>query len=223
MNYFAHGCRFVADPYYLAGTAVPDWLNVGDRKAGVRARSKQAALLADDADPQVRALARGIMRHHTDDGWFHETPAFAELSWRFTAEIRDRLEPDPGLRPSFLGHILIELLLDAELIADDPSRLDAYYRALEEVDADHVMATVNRISARPAEKLAEVIRMFREIQFLRDYVADGPLLTRLNGVLKRVGLAQLPDAFVAYLPSARLAVREHRDGLLPAEHWPASS
>ena len=41
MNYFAHGRHFIDQPYLLAGTAVPDWLNVVDRS--VRARPARAA------------------------------------------------------------------------------------------------------------------------------------------------------------------------------------
>src|SRR5687768_7726430 len=111
MNYFAHGRRYVHDAYFLSGTAVPDWLNVVDRR--VRVRSKAAQQFVDDSDPQVAALARGIVQHHYDDQWFHQTRAFAELSLRFTLEIRELLQPDDGFRPSFLGHILVELLLDA--------------------------------------------------------------------------------------------------------------
>lgn len=217
MNYFAHGCRFLAEPYFLAGTAVPDWLNVADRR--VRVRTRQATPFADDADPIVRAVARGIVQHHADDAWFHETPVFAELSWRFTAEIRDRLAPDPGMRPSFLGHILVELLLDAVLIAEQPVLLESYYDAVAGLDGRRVEAIVNRIAARPTDKLAQVIAMFREVQFLRDYAADGPLLTRLNGVMRRVGLAPLPAEFVEYLPTARRAVTERRNELLPPDQW----
>ena len=43
MNYFAHGHRFVDDPYFLAGTAVPDWLSVVDRKVRVRAAQRDAS------------------------------------------------------------------------------------------------------------------------------------------------------------------------------------
>src|SRR5438045_4126379 len=132
MNYFAHGRRFIHDPYFLAGTAVPDWLSVIDRK--VRARSKNAAKFADAADPRVAAVARGVMKHHPDDGWFHQTRAFAELSLHFTVAVRDLLPPDDGLRPSFVGHILVELLLDSRLAEDAPGQLDAYYRAMESVD-----------------------------------------------------------------------------------------
>ena len=56
MNYFAHGRPFVDDPYFLAGTAVPDWLNVVDRR--VRVRSKQARLFVDSADAARGAAGR---------------------------------------------------------------------------------------------------------------------------------------------------------------------
>ena len=89
------------------------------------------------------------MRHHQDDAWFHETRAFGELCWRFTAAVRDALMPDDSLRPSFLGHILVELLLDDVLIGREPARLTGYYRAMESVDPAVVEQAVNRISPRP--------------------------------------------------------------------------
>ena len=60
MNYFAHGLAHLDDPYLLAGTAVPDWLNVADR--GVRVRSRQAVPFIDDADQSLALLARGIIQ-----------------------------------------------------------------------------------------------------------------------------------------------------------------
>ena len=55
MNYLAHGWRFANDPYFLAGTAAPDWLSVIDRKT--RLRSRKAAGCVDDADPVLAAVA----------------------------------------------------------------------------------------------------------------------------------------------------------------------
>jgi hypothetical protein len=132
MNYFAHGRRFIDDPYFLAGTALPDWLNVVDRR--LRVRSKQAALFVEDADETVARLAAGVMQHHSDDAWFHVTPAFAELSLDFARRVREALPADDGFRPHFLGHILVELLLDAELIEQDPGGLEAYYEAMDSLD-----------------------------------------------------------------------------------------
>ncbi len=212
MNYFAHGYAFIDDPWFLAGTAVPDWLNVSDR--GTRVRARQAASWIDDADPRVASLARGIARHHADDSWFHENAAFAELSWRFTAELRDLLVSDEGMRPSFLGHILVEILLDATLIESDAARLESYYQAVAAVDPAVVEAAVNRMAARPAERLAVMIPLFVRERFLSDYVDDGKLWYRLNQVMRRVRLPALPERVKEYLPEARREVTARRDELL---------
>lgn len=219
MNYFAHGLAHIDQPYFLAGTAVPDWLSVVDRK--VRARAKGAKLLVDDGDPQVAAVAAGIVRHHYDDDWFHQTRAFAELTWHFTVKIRDTLQnsegaSDDGLRPSFLGHILVELLLDAVLIEESPGKLDEYYGALESVDAMVVEKTVNRIAARRTDRLHEFIGLFRTHRFLFDYANDEKLLFRLNQVMQRVKLAVLPADLLQLFPEFRKVVRNRRAELLTA-------
>jgi hypothetical protein len=211
MNYFAHGRDFVDDPYFLAGTAVPDWLSVVDRK--VRARGQRAAPLCDDADVRVAAIAGGIVQHHADDAWFHETRAFGELSWRFTAAVRDALAPDDTMRPSFLGHILVELLLDDALIRRDPERLERYYLALESVDSAIVEQVVNRIAAQATDRLAGFIALFCRERFLWDYVDDGKLMMRLNQVMSRVGLPLLPAEFRQVLPDARKQVARRIDEL----------
>lgn len=214
MNYFAHGRAFLDRPYLLAGTAVPDWLSVVDRK--VRARGKSAATLLHDGDRRVAEVARGIVRHHEDDRWFHQTPAFAELSLQLTVRVRDELADDAGFRPSFLGHILVEILLDAALIDQAPRQLDQYYAALDEVDPHLVGRVVREVSGKEAAALPEFIEVFRRVRFLYDYGEDAKLLPRLNGVMRRVGLPLLPDSLLDTLAEARQLVAAHRHELLSA-------
>jgi hypothetical protein len=206
MNYLAHGWRFTDDPYFLAGTAVPDWLCVADR--GVRVRSKRAAEWTGDCDVETAAVARGICQHHADDRWFHETRSFAELSLDFSRRIRAVLPADEGFRPWFVGHILVELLLDAALIEQSPDRLTAYYAALQDVDASVVQCAVNRMAARPTDRLACFVSLFCRERFLYDYADDGKLLVRLNQVMQRVRLPELPLSFVELFPAMRDDVRQ---------------
>ena len=215
MNYFAHGRRFVDNPYFLAGTAVPDWLSVIDRK--VRARSKSATQFVDYVDPLVASVAQGIEQHHFDDAWFHQTRAFAELSLRFTVAVRDLLPADDGMRPSFVGHILVELLLDARLAEESPGLLDRYYAALDSVDPAVVEQAVNLLATRPTDLLAVLIPRFSAERFLYDYAEDGKLLTRLNHVMRRVKLAPLPSTLLDFFPEARRQVAMRRDELLSGE------
>jgi hypothetical protein len=212
MNYLAHGWRFVDQPYFLAGTAAPDWMSVIDRRN--RLRGKVAAQHADDADLQLAALARGIVQHHADDTWFHQTAAFSELSLAFAVEIRDRLPGDEGFRPSFLGHILVELLLDAALAEEDPRRLDEYYAALSRLDPALTERLISQLAMQPTTRVAVLIPRFIAERFLYDYREDGKLLTRLNHVMRRVGLPQIPLDLAEAFPTMRDRVRAQKTELL---------
>jgi hypothetical protein len=212
MNYFAHGRQFVDRPYFLAGTAVPDLLNVVNRR--VRVRRKVAEPFVNDTNPHVAALAGGIVRHHDDDEWFHRTKAFSELSLRFTVRIRDWQSADDGMRPLFLGHILVELLLDACLIEQDPQCLDAYYGAFARVEPRRVADAITRMTGRSVELMAVFIPRFLHERFLYEYLDDAKLLYRLNQVMRRVGLPLLPDDFVSLLPTARAEIAASAGDLL---------
>ena len=87
MNYFAHAYPFLDDPYFAAGTAIPDWLTVVDR--GVRVRPRHAREFFGDADPRVAALARGIVQHIDDDARFHGSRAFVQTALELAALARE--------------------------------------------------------------------------------------------------------------------------------------
>ncbi|MBS0209656.1 MAG: hypothetical protein JSS27_11960 [Planctomycetes bacterium] len=212
MNYFAHGRRFVDDPYLLAGTAVPDWLCVSDRRTKVRAAQAQAACTHDD--PRLAALARGIVQHHHDDAWFHGTEAFNTLQWQLARQVREVVGTDDSLRPSFLGHILVEILLDATLIAQSPPAIDDYYAAMRQVDPAFVQWGVQQLTPRPVERLALMVEGFCRERFLIDYGDDERLTYRLNQVMRRVGLGELPAAFSGMLPAARAQITAAAEALL---------
>lgn len=214
MNYLAHGWRYADEPYVLAGTAAPDWLSVIDRKT--RLRSRKAAEFVADPDPILAAIARGIVQHHADDGWFHATPAFNELCLQFAVEIREMLPGDEGFRPSFLGHILVELLLDRALAEDEPERLDNYYAALSQLDAALTQRGVSQLATRPVDRITTLIPRFLSERFLYDYLDDSKLFIRLNHIMRRVGLPQLPLSLIDLIPSLRHRVRERMGELLTA-------
>jgi len=212
MNYFAHARPFIDQPYFMAGTGVPDWLTVVDRR--VRLRAKHAEALRHDTRPWVAQVAGGVLQHLRDDARFHETRAFAETSLALTVRARDVLPAETGLRPAFLGHLLTELLLDAALIAENPAQLAAYYRVLESVDPARVEAAVNCVAAEPTERLALLIGHFCRERILWNYLEDDKLMVRLNQVMRRVKLAPLPDGFAAILPAARILVESRKIELL---------
>jgi hypothetical protein len=217
MNYLAHALPLLDRPYFAAGACVPDWLTVADR--AVRLRIKHVEPFLADADSVTADVAAGVRRHIEEDARFHATRAFAELSWQLTLMVRDALGDIHGLRPSFLGHLLVEILLDAALTEERPTLLEQYYRVLDEIDPQRIEAAVNRMAPRPTERLAGMIELFRQQKVLWDYLDDRRLLVRLNQVVRRVKLPDLPDQFAGIFPDARQLVASRKEELyeeLPA-------
>jgi hypothetical protein len=183
MNYLAHSLACLDDPYQLAGAAVPDWLGLTQPR--LRCRSRQAAPFASAADSCFAAVARGVLRHHADDDWFHQAEAFCNLSLEFARRVRRVTGDVDGMRPSFLGHILVELLLDAALLAEDRSRVDAYYAALRRIEPNIVASAVGAMIGADASALSSIIQRFTAMRFLYDYADDFRLTYRLNQVMRR--------------------------------------
>jgi hypothetical protein len=211
MNYFAHAIRFLDDPFFLSGTALPDWLSVVDRRS--RVPSKSALRFVQHHDHEFAALARGVVQHHRDDARFHGSQAFLATSAALTAGIRQILSGDEGFRPAFLGHILVEILLDADLIREGPLQLARYYQLMDSVDAARVAHLVGHMATRPVPQLEIFIPLFSAERFLYDYSDDAKLLKRLNRVLQRVGLPTIDDEFLTLLPDFRQRVRNAREEL----------
>jgi hypothetical protein len=220
MNYFAHALHHLDRPYFVAGTALPDWLSVADRK--VRLRPRQLEPWFDSDDLIQSEVARGAAQHLHDDGWFHATRGFAEVTMQLTHLFRERLGADDKYHCGFLGHVGMELLLDAILIERHPQQFERYYSVLAELNTQEIQAAVNRMAREPTDRLAWFVDQFRSLQFLRDYVDDARLLVRLNQVLQRVKLSPLPAEAETLLGESREIVRQRIDDLLPVEYFSES-
>jgi len=215
MNYFTHAIRFLDDGVFAVGTAIPDWLSAADRRVRLRPRDLESWVKHDD--PWQAGLASGAAQHLHDDGWFHVTTGFYEVTASLTQLFRQGLGGGEQYHCGFLGHVGMELLLDAALIARHPNQLEQYFAYLAGIDSSGVQAAVNRMTRVPTERLAWMIDEFREEQFLRDYLDDEQLRLRLNQVLWRVKLSPLPAVAVRLLGEARQIVSSRVGDLLPAD------
>ena len=213
MNYFAHALPHLDRPYFVAGVALPDWMNIVDRR--LKVRSRHAAAFVTDANPELAEFAAGVMRHHADDAWFHDQREFVETSMKLSVSLREWLPEDAGMRRGFLGHILVELLLDAFLIERQPERLEAYYNALSRCDPATIQDFVAQIAPRPTVGIAPLVPRFIAERFLYDYSDNAKLWFRLNQVMRRVGLPILPECLVDWLSTARQNVYLVAESLLP--------
>ena len=105
MNYLAHGLAYLdgastdeLTAYRVAGTALPDWLRVVDKRARLGRRGLDAPKPAP-LDARDVALLAGAEMHHEDDHLFHTADAFDDEAHRLSAAMR---EVAPGLRAVLL-------------------------------------------------------------------------------------------------------------------------
>ncbi|QDV87793.1 hypothetical protein [Stieleria sp.] len=208
MNFLSHAIPYLDHPLVAVSTGVPDFLSVVDRKIRARERMAMAALGSDD--DAVRDVATGILHHIRDDRWFHNTTVFVESNLQLAVGLRDLLPGDRGFRPMFVGHILIEILLDAFWIRDRPELIERYYQLVDDTSPELIQRCVNQITGKPTDRLGGAIRRYAEARFLYDYVDHRRLLMRLNQVMRRVGLAELPDSVLPWLQEASELVEFRR-------------
>ncbi|GAB6164699.1 hypothetical protein JCM19992_06990 [Thermostilla marina] len=216
MNYLAHAISLLDRPYLAAGTAVPDWLSVVDRRVRLRRRHLEHAI--HDEDPVVADIARGVRLHLDEDALFHRTEAFSQTLAEMTRLIRRTLDGtgngDGRLPAQFLAHLLTEVLLDATLVERFPEKVEAYYRLLDELDVIRLEAVVTDLAPRPPRGLGAFVSHFSRARILWDYLEDAKLLSRMNQVMGRVGLPKLATQFQAVFPVARSLVADHAGALL---------
>jgi hypothetical protein len=217
MNYFTHALNYLDRPYFMAGTAVPDWLSVADRKVRLRPNMLQPWLVAE-ATIQCE-VASGALQHLNDDDWFHSTRGFVEITNELTGWFRSFLGPDERYHCGFLGHVGMELILDGVLMEMYPQQFQDYWKTLDDVEPSHVETAVNRMARFPTERLAWFIDLYRREQFLRSYESDDALIYRLSQVSTRVKLPPIPCEAAEVVTKGRSLVRRRLRDLLPEEHY----
>ena len=108
MNYFCHALNHLDRPYFMAGTAVPDWLSVADRR--VRFRPQHLAPFVDSEETVLSEVAAGTLQHLQDDDWFHATRGFFEVTTEIAALFRKGLGQEGDFHYGFPGHVGMEML-----------------------------------------------------------------------------------------------------------------
>jgi hypothetical protein len=214
MNCLAHAYRYLNDPYFAAGCCVPDWLGMIDRRVRIRQKELDATMSNLESDSQTIAIARGVRKHLDDDAAFHHSAAFINTCREVTLIIREHGTYGSAHMPGFVGHILVELLLDASIETSSPGILKEYYRTIESICPEQLARSVNDIASKTTDHLPLFLQRYLSERFLFDYLADERLLLRLNRVLGRVSFQPLPNSFVEVIAQARSMVERRQSALL---------
>src|SRR6476661_8863886 len=109
MNFLSHYYfdQTTADPYQVLGVVLPDLLKNADKSANIHPEKQPHLFEA----AELHNILKGWQRHLQVDKLFHNSEFFVKHTGILKNELKPILVESP-VRPSFLAHIAIELMLD---------------------------------------------------------------------------------------------------------------
>ena len=162
-------------------------------------------------------MAAGVVQHHEDDYWFHGSAIFTRVTLELAVEYREQFGNSQAMRANLIGHIVIEMFLDAFLESKFPGSMEKMYDWVADLDAEKVQDCINHFASQPTTKLAGEIERFQSERYLFDYQKDEGVRYRMNNVLGRLNLDLMPEESIAWLGKKRQQVFKHAEALL-AQH-----
>lgn len=152
-----------------------------------------------DAEPwtgesEFHSLEAGIFRHMRADAYFHNAEFFMKEQSYFRMALSENLPKDLGLKFSFLGHVLFEMMLDRQIIQHEPEFLERYYNSLSKISEEKVLEyTQLRGFEGESEAFFRYFRGFKESQFLYRYESAEGLATGLRRICKMATGVEIPS------------------------------
>ncbi|MEO7213651.1 hypothetical protein [Mucilaginibacter sp.] len=206
MNFLSHYYfdRDTTDSYFILGTVLPDLLKNADKTIILHPEK------LIHPNPNVNSIIAGWNKHLLVDKYFHTAEFFLHHSHTLKKLLAPAIVGSP-VKPFFLGHIGVELILDNLLITTNKISVDDFYYHLDSCE----METINEFLVFAGMKnpgiFAKFYASFKQSRYLATYVNIG----QVTYALKRICMRIWRDPFT---PEHETAMSEvilsYREGLL---------
>ncbi len=181
MNFLSHYYfeRDNANCYFVLGTVLPDLLKNADKSIVLHPEK------LTHTDARVNQLINGWKKHLLVDKYFHSSKFFLFHSHALKLALSPVISGSP-VKPFFLGHIAIELILDNLLLTGKLVDADNFYSHLQSCD-DSVIDEFLRFSGMTNTNVFfKFFEHFKKERFLHSYERAGQISFALKRVCMRV-------------------------------------
>jgi hypothetical protein len=126
MNFLSHFYfdRDTTDCYMVLGTVMPDLLKNADKNVIIHPEKLV------HANGAVNSIIKGWKKHLEVDRYFHSSEFFLTHSHELKKKLLPAIEGSP-VKPFFLGHIALELILDNLLLTTKQVTAEGFYDHLD--------------------------------------------------------------------------------------------
>jgi hypothetical protein len=181
MNFLSHFYfdREVDDCYHILGTVLPDLLKNADKTIVLHPERLHSA------NPAVNSIISGWNKHLEVDRHFHSSKFFLEHSHKLKLLLRPVIEDSP-VKPFFLGHIAIELILDNLLLTTGKVTADVFYDHLNGCDAAVIGDFLTFAGLKNSATFFKFFGGFKSSRYLYSYAETQQIAYALKRICMRV-------------------------------------
>ena len=181
MNFLSHYYfdRDNLNCYQILGTVLPDLLKNADKTIVLHPEK------LIDVDECVNDIIRGWNRHLEVDRYFHSSDFFINHSHQLKKLLAPAIEGS-SVKPFFLGHIALELILDNLLITIKKIDVDDFYARLDGCKEDVIYKFLIFAGLEDSAGFFKFYENFKKSEYLRSYAEINQIAYALKRICMRV-------------------------------------
>jgi hypothetical protein len=179
MNFLSHFYfdKDNPDSYVVLGTILPDLLKNANKEWIIHPEKNKLFF----QKPEHVSLYKGYQRHLAVDRIFHNSDFFKNYQHQFKKILKEGMETSK-VKPFFVGHIALELLLDHFLIMRKLVDIDLLYHQLNKVETKIVDEFLILNGITDTQQYDNFFNKFKTEQYLYSYLD----LEKISYAIKRI-------------------------------------
>jgi len=181
MNFLSHFYfdKENADCYHMLGTVLPDLLKNADKKVILHPEKLQ------HKKKEINSIITGWNKHLEVDRYFHSSNYFITNAHHLKKILLPALNGSP-VKPFFLGHIALELVLDNLLVTTNKINVESFYNLLEACDLEIIEAFLNFAGLNNTDRFFKFYNDFVQSKYLFTYSETKQVAYALKRICMRV-------------------------------------
>jgi len=181
MNFLSHYYfdRDTTNCYHILGTVLPDLLKNADKSIIVHPEKLY------HQNPEINTIITGWKKHLEVDRYFHSSEFFITRSHHLKNLLIPAIEGSP-VKPFFLGHIALELLLDNLLLTTGKVMVSDFYDHLNSCDNTITDEFLIFSGLRDTTVFFKFYEKFKSSRYLETYNDPQQIAYALKRVCMRV-------------------------------------
>ena len=181
MNFLSHFYfdRDTTDCYLVLGTVMPDLLKNADKNVIIHPEKLV------HTNETINSIIRGWKKHLEVDRYFHSSQFFLTHSHELKKKLLPAIEGSP-VKPFFLGHIALELILDNLLLTNDQVTAEGFYELLEQCEEAVVDEFLRFAGLKDTTIFFKFYDDFKKSKYLSSYSNTKEIAYALKRICMRV-------------------------------------